>query len=185
MSEEQAPEETPETDPATSLEDPPEETPEWIPPTQEAWTKLQEKAARREKVLRDRQAEIAALKAASAPPEGTPPADDKEAKANRKLIAGAARVELASMGVGKEHHAAILEVLNLDGIPVDDDGEVDSDEVAERIERLRTAFGGVAKTPPNPRPRTPRTDTRDQTGAAGAPANPDRARFQRILSRGR
>lgn len=144
-------------------------------------------ANRRDRALRKAQAEIAALKNGPAPKDGDqkdPAAPDPEAKANRKLVAGAARVELATLGVAKEDHADILEVLNLDGIDVDDDGEVDADAVAERIEVLRKAFGGTAPVKPL-RPRSPRITARDQGGTNGEPVNPDAVRWRRILGKQR
>lgn len=138
----------------------------------EKWKK---RAAARDRKLREAQAEIAKLKAKD---EGGEP--DKEAMANAKLVASAARTQLASAGItDREDQRAVIGLLRLDDIEVDEDGEVDEEALEERLAELRRILGAKGPTPTK---RTPRVDTRDRGGSGKeTAADPDSARFRRIL----
>lgn len=139
----------------------------------EKWKK---RASARDRRLREAQAEIARLKAKEE--GGEEP--DKETKANAKLVASAARTQLAAAGItDRDDQRAVIGLLRLDDIEVDEDGEVDEEALEERLAELRRILGAKG---PAPAKRTPRVDTRDK-GAGGKPAetDPDSARFRRIL----
>ena len=174
------------TDPTTDpLADPPEDEDD-DPPTVESLqadlAKATKDSKRRDRELRKAQAELATLKAGTAPPPADgDPADDPVVKANRRLVAASAQVELATVGVAREDMPDVLEVLNLTGIDVDDDGIVDAEAVAERIETLRKVFAGTAAPRGEPRRRTPRASTRDRGGDGGTALTEDQKRWRRVL----
>jgi hypothetical protein len=143
-------------------------------PSREAYAKLARKADRRERELRKAQAELAELKKGQ---EGGGE-EDPVAKANQRLVRSAAKAALAEAGVPRDDQAAVLAVLNLGDIEVDEDGEVDEDEIQERVENLRRIFGGTGgKT----RRQTPRVDTRDRSSGREQ-VDPDTARYRNILA---
>lgn len=124
---------------------------------------------------RELEAELASLRAKDK--EGEEP--DPVAQANDRLVRSEVRTQLAALGVtDKKDQAAILDVINLDGIEVDKNGEVDEDEVEERLGELRRIFGGKAER------RVPRTTSpRDKGGNGKTKSDPDRERYERILRR--
>ena len=168
----------PDTEPETpDAPDTPDtgEADEWTPPDKDAWAKLQKTAERRDKALREAQAKIKELSGQ----QDKPTEPDKDALANTKILRAEARSVLAGTGItDKDDQLAVLDVLRLDGIDVDDDGEPDTEELEERISKLRKAFGGSA---PAAR-RVPRVDTRDRGGRTAEPADPDKARRLRFLT---
>lgn len=160
-----------------------EDQDEWTPPDRETVEKLERTARRRDAALRKAQARIAELEKGQGGGDPKDPADDPVAKANAKLVRAEARTALAAAGVtDREDQKVVLEVLNLAGIEVDDDGP-DADAVEELVATLRRVFGKVSGEPGRVRPRTPRVDTRDRGGSKGEPVDPDAARFARILGR--
>jgi len=154
-----------------------EEPDAWTPPDKAAWDKLNEKAKTRDQKLREAQAEIRRLKS----PDSADNEPDPVSVANARIIRAEAKSVLAAAGItDRADVSAVLGVLNLSSIEVDDDGEVDSDALEEVVERLRKAFGGAPT-----RPRPPRLDTRDRGGSRGEPVDPDTARRRRFLTGGR
>jgi hypothetical protein len=135
--------------------------------------KWRKRAESRDKKLREAQAELARLKAAQNGGEETDPV----ATANARLVSAEARTLLAGLGVtDKADQRAVLAVLDLSDVDVDDDGEVDTDAIEERLAELRRVLGGKVD-----RKRSPRVDTRDRGGRETTPADPDAARYKRIL----
>lgn len=104
---------------------------------------------------------------------------DPVAAANAKLVRAEAKSQLAALGVtDKDDVAAVLGVLKLDDIEVDEDGEPDSDTIEERVTELKRIFGGAAE----PKKRTPRsTSTRDKGGNNRNTSDPDAARYAAFL----
>lgn len=152
------------------------ETPEWTPPSREEWERLQNKAAKRDQLLRERQAELAKLKK----PASTEPTEADRLR--QGMVRTAGRAVLAALDVkDRDDQSAILDAIRLDGIEVDETGEVDTEELESRIEKLRKILGApqVIKAP------RPRVDTRDRGGRDVKPADPDTARYQRIINGGR
>lgn len=106
---------------------------------------------------------------------------DPVAQANAKLIRASARSVLAGAGVtDKDAQATVLQYLNLDGVDVDANGDPDEDEIQDRVDALREAFGAAQAAPAR---RTPRVVTKDRGGSQRQPADPDAARYARILGR--
>lgn len=98
--------------------------------------------------------------------------------ANTRLIRAEVRTQLASAGITeREDQKVILEILDLEGVSVGDDGDVDVDEIEDRIAELRRIFGGRATK------RTPRVDTRDRGKDKDTNTDPDAARYRQILGR--
>lgn len=160
-----------------------EDSDDWTPPDRATVEKLERTARRRDAALRKAQARIAELEKSQREGDPKEPADDPVARANAKLVRAEARTALAAAGVtDREDQKAVLEILNLSGIEVDDDGP-DPDAVADLVDTLRRVFGGRAGDGKSPRPRTPRVDTRDRGGSKTPPADPDADRYARILRR--
>lgn len=157
--------ETPETD---------EPEDDWTPPDREAWEKLRAKAERREAKLRDAQAELAKLRGEQ---EQTP--EPSEADTLRTgLVRTEGRAILAASGItDRKDQAAVLDAIRLDGIEVDEAGDVDADELEKRITALRRILAPA----PSGKPLRPRVSTRDQGGRDATPADPDAARYARIM----
>lgn len=169
-------------DPGTDPDDDSEGGDDWKPPTREAWEKLNRTAKRRDDALRKTQARVAELERSQQKDGDKPLGDDPVVKANAKLVRAEARTALAAAGItDRATQKNILDLLNLSGIEVDDDGP-DPDAVADLVDTLREAFGGAKGKGELPKPRTPRVDTRDRGGSSGQPVNPDSARYRRILT---
>lgn len=154
------------------------EAEEWTPPSREEWERLQNKAAKRDQLLRERQAELAKLKGESEKPTEPTEAD----RLRQGMVRTAGRAVLAALDVkDRDDQSAILDAIRLDGIEVDETGEVDTEELESRIEKLRKILGAPqpVKTP------RPRVDTRDRGGRDVKPTDPDTARYQRIINGGR
>lgn len=168
-----------EVDTTTDTTDTEETEPEWTPPDKAAWDKIKakaDKAAERDKLLRAAQAEIKALKGGADKPAEPSEAD----KLREGMKRTAARTALVSAGVtDKADQATLLDVLKLDAVELDDDGEPDTDELETRLAELRRILGA-----PAPGKRTPRVDTRDKGGRNMEPTNPDQARWRRIMGAG-
>lgn len=170
----------PETQPGEQSEErepdgtPEEEAQEWTPPDRETYQRLERTAQARKRERDEARRELARVRK-EGQKEGEP---DPLQVANQRVVRASARAALASAGVPKDSIRDVLDVIRLDGIDVDDSGEVDEEELAGRIDALRRALGGG-----QPRQRGPRVDTRDRGGANGAPADPDAARYRRILGR--
>ena len=170
------------TDIPTDTPDEPDTTPDapdtnepddWTPPDKDAWTKLEQKAARRDKALREAQAKIAELSGAKDKVDEPSEADILREGMKRT----AARAVLATSGVtDKEDQSVLLSVLSLDGVEITD-GEVDTEALEERLSDLRRIFGA-----PAPAKRTPRVDTRDRGGREPVPTDPDAARYRRFMA---
>ena len=87
---------------------------------------------------------------------------------------------LSGIGVtDRTDQAAILDAIRLDGIEVDERGEVDADELEQRITNLRRILGA-----PAPKRRIPPADTRDKGGRDAKPVSRDQARYQRFIQGG-
>jgi hypothetical protein len=143
------------------------------PPSAEEYKKLQAKARRREEALRKAQTELKELKAK----DSDTPEVSAEDRANQKLIRASAKTVLAGAGVtDRADQAAVLEVLNLSDIEVDDNGDPDEDEISDRIERLRKVFGGGKA-----QRQTPRRQTADR-GANQDATDPDSRRYRAFLN---
>ncbi len=138
--------------------------------------KLKRRAARRDRELRRVQAELAQLR-----DKDKDDKPDPVAEANGRIVRTAAHGILRGLGVtDKDERAAVLDILRLDDIDVDDDG-ADEDAIEDRIDELRRILGAGGPTSK----RVPKTKTRDRGGNDDTPADPDRARYRRILSKGR
>jgi hypothetical protein len=150
-----------------------EETP---PVTKEDFDRLRRKADRRERELRKAQEELKELRG-----KGEQEQEDPEARANQKLIRASARAVLAGVGVtDRTVQGEVMGLINLSDIEVDDAGDPDEDEIADRISRLRKALGAEVK----PARRTPARDTADRGASQGSDSDPDKARMRAFL-RGR
>jgi hypothetical protein len=145
-------------------------------------TELDRAIARRDRALaRARKAE-AALAAATKPKDDGDDKPDPVAEANGRIVRTAAHGILRGLGVtDKDERAAVLDILRLDDIDVDDDG-ADEDAIEDRIDELRRILGAGSGTATK---RVPKTKTRDRGGNDDTPADPDAARYRRILRRGR
>lgn len=165
------------TEPDTST-DTTDEPDEWTPPDKDTWTKLQDKAKRRDEKLREAQSELAKLKG-----DKDKPAEPSEAdKLREGMKRTATRTVLVGAGVtDKEDQATLLSVLRLDGVELTDDGEADTDELESQLTELRRILGATG----NGKPRTPKIDTRDKGGRDSKPADPDSARYRRIMGQSR
>ncbi|HET9234919.1 MAG TPA: hypothetical protein VFP10_12330 [Candidatus Eisenbacteria bacterium] len=140
---------------------------------------LTKAARRRDRALqraRDAEARLAKLENKDGKDE-----PDPVAEANGRLVRAEAKSVLAAAGVtDREDQAEVLGFLNLSDIEVDSRGDVDTDTLEERVQRLREIFAGTAAS--NGR-RRPRVDTRDKGRAGGSASDPDAARYKRILGR--
>jgi hypothetical protein len=152
------------------------EEPEEKPPEPSVWER---RAKSRERKLRAAQAELAKLKAEQ---NGRTEPDPVEI-ANRRLVRAEAGRTLAAAGItDRGVQRDVLSVLDLSGIAVDEDGEVDTDAIEERIETLQRVFATRDTKDTKGGTRSPKVDTRDRGGRApGKPADPDEARYSRIL----
>lgn len=140
--------------------------------------KANDRATRRDKLVRDLQAKVATLEAGK---DGDKDKPDPVTVANTRLVRAEARTALAAAGVtDKDSQKAVLSVLNLSGVDVASDGEVDADALEDMMEALKKAFGGTA----GKRRQSPPLDTRDKSKNT-APADPDKDRYARILGRSR
>lgn len=138
---------------------------------------LQKAIRRRDRALaRARKAE-AALAEATKKKEDE--AEDPTAKANARLVRAEAKSQLAAIGItDKEDQRAILDVLRLDDIDVDDEGDVDDEAVEDRITELRRIFGSGSA----PARRVPKsTSAKDKGGNNKDTSDPDAARYKRIM----
>lgn len=172
----------PENDPPENDPDDDDDPEEWTPPSKEQWEKLDRAAKRRDAALRKAQQEIADLKKGSKKDGDPDPAADRAARADMRLVRAETRTALTAVGVtDREDQKRVLDALNLTGIEVDEEDGPDPDQVADLIEVLRKAFGGKGGSNGKDRPRTPRIDTRDRGGAKADPADPDKARYAKIL----
>jgi hypothetical protein len=128
------------------------------------------------KVIEQRDKLKAKIKALSAP--DTPaPTEPTEADTLRTALARTASVSvLVTAGIAdKADQDAILSIPGmLSDLDVSGDGEVDTSALSERLDTLRRIFG--QKAPERTVPRV-RTGQRPDDG----PADPDKARYQRIM----
>lgn len=139
--------------------------------------RLRRKHKRADSALRKAQAELAELRKKQ---EGGDK-EDPVAAANAKLIRASARSVLAGAGVtDREAQATVLQYLNLADVEVDANGDPDEDEIQDRVDALREAFGAPQESPAR---RTPRVVTKDRGGSQRQPADADAARYKRILGR--
>lgn len=142
-------------------------------------TEVKKAIRRRDRAIREKRAlqeELQKLRDKDKDKDTPDPAE----VANQRIIRAEVRTQLASAGVtDREDQKAILDILNLSGISVDDRGDPDVDEIEDRIGELRRIFGGSAKTAK----RTPRVDTRDRGADKDQKTDPDSSRYQRILGR--
>jgi hypothetical protein len=144
------------------------------PPSTEAYKKLEAKATRREQKLREAQAKIKELEAK----DSDTPEVSAEDRANQKLVRASAKTVLAGAGItDRADQSAVLELINLSDIEVDDSGDPDEDEISDRIERLRKVFGGKVEKGR----RTPARQTTDR-GGNGGNSDPDSARYRAFLN---
>lgn len=146
-------------------------------PSAEAYKKLEAKAKRREDKLREAQARIKELEG-SKEGEGE---EDPEARANAKLVRASAKAVLAGAGItDRAAQNAVLELINLADIEVDDAGDPDEDEITERIEKLRKALGAPQGKPAK---RTPAGRTAsDRGGSSEGSLTPDQKRYRAFLN---
>lgn len=168
-----------EPDTGTDTPDEPDtdEPDDWTPPDRDAWTKLQEKAKRRDEKLREAQAKIRELEGK---PEDSEPSEAD--KLRQGMIRTAGRAVLAGSGItDKKDQSVLLDAIKLDGIEVDESGEVDTEALEDRLADLRRILGvGQASGR-----RVPRMDTRDRGGRDSEPTDPDSARYRRIMAQRR
>lgn len=103
---------------------------------------------------------------------------DPVAQANDRLVRSEVRTQLAALGVTEKADVkAVLEVLRLDGIEVDKNGDVDEDEIEDRLGELRRIFGSKATR------QVPKVSTRDKGGNGTKKTDSDADRYARILRR--
>lgn len=160
--------EDPGTDPE---EDPEEEKPKPNPEVQKAIRRRDAALAAKKKA----EEEAAALRAKYEPDQADP-----EVKANRKLVRAEARVVMSGAGLTeREDQAALATFLDLDTVTVGPDGEVDSDEIQERLEKLIRIAGKLSGG--QKRTTVPRLDPRDRGGEKGKPVDPATARRKAML----
>lgn len=170
---------TVDTEPGTGPDDPdtgPDTTDS--PPDTVARAELDKAVARRDKALqtaRDLKAQLAELQNKDTDKDKPDPV----ALANQRIVRAEARTMLATVAgvTDKKDQATVLEMLSLDGIEVDDTGEVDTDALEERVTELRRIFGGPE---PVKRKVSARVDTRDRAGSGTGSADPDAERYRRI-----
>lgn len=135
--------------------------------------------ARRDRALRRAQKAEERVKELEAAAKGDKDKPDPVETANRRLIGASARTVLAGMGVtDKGDQKAVLSVLDLSGIEVDDEDGPDEEAIEEAIENLQRIFGGKAES----RRRTPGSVKTNRGGdKSGDKADPDKARYARIM----
>lgn len=105
-------------------------------------------------------------------------APDPIAQANDRLVRSEVRTQLAAIGVtDKADVKAVLEAIRLDGIAVDANGDVDEDEVEDRLSELRRIFGSKVTR------QVPKVSTRDKGGDGVKKTDSDSDRYARILRR--
>lgn len=161
-------------------EDPPEGEPDkdapeddWRPPTKEEWEKLQGRASKRDRMLREARAELAKTRETVKDDE-----PDPVEAANARLVRQSTRTALSDAGVPKDEHADVLDLINLSGIAVDSSGDPDEEAIEDAIKTLQRVFGNTT----NGRKPRPRVDTRDK-GAGGGKSDPDSDRYAKFLGR--
>lgn len=139
-------------------------------------TDLQKAIERRDRALiRARKAEKALADAKAEKDSKDKP--DPVAAANSRLVRTAAHGVLRGMGVeDKNDRAAVLDMLNLSDIDVDDDG-ADEEAIEDRIEQLRSIFAPKSTVPGRTVPKTVKSkqSTKETT------TDPDKARYRRIM----
>jgi hypothetical protein len=98
--------------------------------------------------------------------------------ANQRLVKAEARVVLTAAGITDTgDQREVMSFLSLDDVTVDNDGNVDSDAIQERLDTLKRVFGKGQKDTK----RTPRIDTRDKGGNGAKPDDPATARRKSML----
>jgi hypothetical protein len=148
---------------------------DWQPPSREEHDKLIARLGKRERMVREYRDKLNKLEGA------TPTTDEPDpvAVADARTVRQAARTQLATAGVtDKDDQLAVLDLLNLAGVDVDERGDADEDAISDAIATLRRVFA-----PANGRARAPRLDTRDKAGAGGTPRSRDEERWARIAGR--
>lgn len=113
------------------------------------------------------------------------PKDDEPSEADKLrqgMIRTAGRAVLAGSGItDKKDQSVLLDAIKLDGIEVDESGEVDTEALEDRLADLRRILGAGQSTGR----RVPRMDTRDRGGRDSEPTDPDAARYRRIMAQRR
>lgn len=136
---------------------------DWTPPSKEEHEKMTRTLAARKKERDDARRELAALKAGQTGGTGkTEPPADPEAKTKRQ----AGLAALTGAGLTKEQAKDAVRLLNLSGLEVDEDGDVDG--IDDAVADLRTKFPGLF-----PRKAGGKVDTADRGGANNGGATMD------------
>jgi hypothetical protein len=157
-----------------------EEEEAWTPPSREEWERLSNKAKRRDEKLREAQAELARLRAKDKGEDDDSEPDPAERYRNG-LVRTAARATLATVAgvTDRDDQARVLEVLNLSGVEVDDEGDVDTAALEEALTDLRRILGVPAQ-----RTSRPRLDPRDK-GGSDTKVDSDSRRYRDFITKGR
>jgi hypothetical protein len=142
-------------------------------------TELKKAIGRRDRALKEKAALADQLRALKEKYE--PEKADPVKVANRRLVAAEARVVLTGKGITDPgDQKEVMDFLALDSVTVSDDGEVDSDTLTDRVERLSSIFGKLGGGGGNGR-RTPRVDTRDRGGEKAKPEDAASRRRREML----
>jgi hypothetical protein len=161
---------------------PPADTPA---PTAEDWERAQRKLKRQEdritRLLKAQGKPVTRDAAGNVADDDAPaaPATDPDVRVKRQ--AGIAA--LTDAGLSRAQAKTAVRLLDLSGLEVDDDGEVDDDDLEELVEDLREKFPAMfgAGASNGATKRTPRVRTAPTR--AGAPTDDPTARTSRALLR--
>jgi hypothetical protein len=131
------------------------------------------------KVIEQRDKIKAELRALKKPKPETPTEPTETDKLRTALARTAGVSVLVRAGITEDaDQEAVLSIPGmLSDLDVSDDGMVDTDALAERLDTLRRIF-----TPKDT--RRPVTKIRTASGGDSGPADPDAARYRKILGRG-
>lgn len=114
--------------------------------------------------------------------QGEPAPDSDTDTLRTALRETAASAVLSGRGITDEKdQAAILSVLHLDTLPVDERGKVDTSTLADTLDTLAKVFGRT----PDKRSDTSRVDSRRGSGDPGQARSRDSERYKRIITKGR